>query len=150
MGFQFAKPSEFAGGTFFKPLEHMNDLALLIEPKRIDRNVESTYNNVTRVRDEVTADITVFGTSEALEKGVPTAVIKSARVTHGMLTSTLEKIMGGAMVGVVAKVPTKAGSGYAFRDVSAAIEGQVGTYYGNREAAVSEALASGAMPSFDA
>ena len=37
MGYSFAKPSEFTGGAVFKPGDHMNDLALLIEPTRIDR-----------------------------------------------------------------------------------------------------------------
>lgn len=148
MSFTFAKPSEFAGGTFFKAGEHMNDLALLVEPKSIARDRTHTYQGRTSTRDEVTADVTIFPTEESLDKGAPT-VIKNAVFTHGMLTSTLDKVMGGAMVGVIRKVPTKAGSGYAFRDVDAATEGKVGNYYVNREAAVKAALESGDMPDFD-
>jgi hypothetical protein len=144
--FTFAKPSEFSGGTFFKPAEHMNDLAIMVEPKSVQKNVSSTYNNVTRVRDEVTADVTIFPTEESLDKGTPT-VVKNAVFTHGMLTSTLERVMGGVMVGVIRKVPTKAGSGYAFRDVDASTEGKVGNYYVNREKAINEALAD--VPDFD-
>jgi hypothetical protein len=149
VSFSFAKPSSISGGTFFKPLDHMNDLALLIEPTSITKGVENTYQGRTTLRDEVTADVTVFGTSEALEKGEPTAVIKGARVVHGMLTSTLERVMGGAMVAVVRKIPTKNGSGYAFRDVEWEVEAVVGAYWEQREAAVDAARASGAMPSFD-
>ncbi len=149
MSSPFAKPSEYTGGTIFKPANHMNDLALLIEPKGIDRGIPNTYNGKTTMRDEVTADVTVFGTSEALDKGEPTEVIKSARVVHTMLTSTLERILGGAMVGVVRRVPTKSGSGYAFRDVDAPVEAAVEAFYTKREAAVADALASGDMPSFD-
>jgi hypothetical protein len=145
----FAKPSEFTGGTIFKPANYMNDLALLVEPKRVDKGIPNTYNGKTTMRDEVTADITVFGTSEALDKGEPTEVIKSAKVVHTMLTSTLERIIGGAMVAVIRKVPTKSGSGFAFRDVEPTIETAVGAFYEKREAAVVDALASGDMPSFD-
>lgn len=139
----FAKPSDYAGASYFKPAEHMNDLALLIEPKTIDKDVASTYQNQTRVRDEVIADVTVFSNQSALESGEPTKVIKSTKVTHGMLTSTLAKILGGAMVATVTKTQTQAGSGYVFRDVDAAVEAQVGSYYTAR----SEAVA--AAPSFE-
>lgn len=147
MGFQFAKPSDLTGGSFFKPGNHMNDLALLIEPKRLDRDVPNTYQSRTTNRDEVVCDITIFGTSESLEKGQPSEVLKNAKIVHGMLTKALSPIVGGAMVGVIRKIPTQAGSGYAFRDVDASVEAQVGNYFEQREAAVSEALAS--VPDFD-
>lgn len=143
----FAKPSEFGGGAFFKPADHMNDLAILIEPKRIDKGVQSTYNNQTRLRDEVTADITIFGTEESLAKGEPTRVIKSGKVVHGMLTSTLERIIDGAMVAIVRKIPTQAGQGYVFRDVDPAVEAKVGDYYTKRNAEVEANLAD--VPDFD-
>lgn len=145
--FTFAKPSEFQGGTFFKPGEHMNDLALLIEPKSVAKDRTHTYQGRTSTRDEVTADVTAFPTEESLDKGNPT-VIKNAVFTHGMLTSTLERVgMGGVTVAVIRKVPTKAGSGYAFRDVDSSTEGKVGNYYVNREKAINEALAD--VPDFD-
>lgn len=149
MGVPFAKPSEVAGGTIFKPLDHLNDLALLVEPTSITRGVSNTYNGKTTLRDEVTADITAFATSAALEAGEPSAVLKGVRVVHAMLTSTLERVMGGAMVAVVRKVPTQAGAGYAFRDVDWEVEAVVGAYFEKREQAVDQALASGDMPSFD-
>ncbi len=145
----FAKPSEFTGGTIFKPANYMNDLALLVEPKRVDKGIPNTYNGKTTMRDEVTADITVFATSEALDTGTPTEVMKSAKVVHTMLTSTLERLIDNAMVAVVRRVPTRSGSGFAFRDVEPAIESAVSAFYEQREAAVAAALSSGNMPSFD-
>lgn len=139
----FAKPSDYAGASFFKPAEHMTDLALLIEPKTIERNVPSTYQGTTRNRDEVIADITVFSNQSDLDGGTPAKVMKSAKITHGMLTSTAEKILGGAMVATVTKIPTKGGSGYVFRDVDAETEGKVGAYYTARSEAAANA------PSFD-
>ncbi|MEV1109913.1 hypothetical protein AB0I95_14820 [Micromonospora sp. NPDC049751] len=148
-GFSFAKPSAFSGGTFFKVAEHMTDLALLVEPKRIQKGVSNTYQGKTTLRDEVTADVTIFANSEALETGVPTEVIKDAKFVHNMLTSTLEQVMGGAMVGILRRIPTKNGSGYVFRDVAPEVESQVGDYYQKRESAIADALASPAMPSFE-
>lgn len=139
----FARPSDYAGNSYFKPADHMNDLAILIEPKTIERGVPSTYNNQTRIRDEVIADVAVFANQAALESGEPTSIIKSTKFVHGMLTSTLEKILGGAMVATITKVNTQNGSGYVFRDVDSATEERVGKYYTAR----SEAIA--AAPSFD-
>ncbi|WP_432482553.1 hypothetical protein [Kineococcus esterisolvens] len=143
----FAKASDFTGGAFFKPADHMNDLALLIEPKRIEKGVPNTYQGQTRIRDEVYADIAVFATSESLDKGEPTETLKNAKVVHGMLTSTLEQAMGQAMVSIVRKIPTKGGSGYVFRDTDASTEAKVADYYTKREAAIGEAMES--VPDFD-
>lgn len=143
----FSKPSEFAGGSFFKPAEHMNDLAILLEPKHIDKNVKSEYQGNVRERDEVTADISTFATSEALEKGKPTQIMKNCKIVHGMLTSTVERIIGGAMVARLDKAQTKGGSGYVFRDVTPEVEAQVGGYFENRSAEVEQNLAD--VPDFD-
>jgi hypothetical protein len=137
------------GGAFFRPSDHINDVALLIEPTRIDRGVSNTYNGETKLRDEVYADITVFATSEALDTRRPTTVLESARVVHGMLTDLLAQIMGSAMVAIVRKVPTRKGQGYAFRDVDPATEAAVTAYLDGRENAVAEAISSGDMPTFD-
>lgn len=149
MSFQFAKPSDFQGGAFFKPGDHMSDLALLFEPKKIDKDVRSSYQGAERIRDEVTADVTVFGTQESIDNQTPTAIMQGVRVTHGMVTGTLERNIGSAMVAVVRRVPTAKGSGFALRDVEnpANIE-KIGGYYTAREAAIAEAAAS--APSFDA
>jgi hypothetical protein len=143
----FSKPSEFAGGAFFKPGDHMTDLALLLEPKAIDKEVKSEYKGNVRYRDEVTCDISVFATSESLDKGEPTTIMKNCRVVHGMLTSTIERIIGGAMVATVTKVSTKAGEGYVFRDVNPDTESKVGAYFSKRAEEVAANL--DAAPGFD-
>lgn len=141
------KTSDFVGGAYFKPLEHMNDLALLIEPKSIQRDVPSTYQNVTRMRDEVLADVTVFANTDALRDGEPSEVIRAAKVVHGMLTDTLSKIMGEATICTIVKIPTKGGSGYVFRDASDEATGAVAAYYDKRNAALDAATAD--APDFD-
>lgn len=137
---QFAKPSDYRGGSFFKPKEHFTTLALLIEPKDIEKGVPNEYRGKTTLRDEVLADITVFRNQGEIDRGEPSEVMKSAKVVHGMLTSTLEKILGGAMVATVTEIETQNGSGYVFRDVDSETEAAVGAYYDKREAAIEEAL----------
>ena len=144
----FAKLSDLTGGTIFKAANHMNDQALMIEPKHINRGVPNTYNGKTTLRDEVTADITVFATSEALDKAEPTTVIKNAKVVHTMLTSTLEAFMGGVAVAVVRTVATKSGQGYAFRPVEAGVEAAVAAYYERRAATMPALPAADGVPSF--
>jgi hypothetical protein len=144
---RFAKPSDYAGNSFFKPAEHMTDLAILVEPKSIERGVPSTYNGNTRMRDEVLADISVFSDQGALDKGEPSKVMKNCKVVHGMLTSTLEKILGGATVAIVTKIPTEKGEGFVFRDVDSDTENKVGAFFDAREAEVAAALE--AVPDFE-
>ena len=139
----FAKPSDYAGSSFFKPKDYQNAVAVLVEPKTIDRDVPSTYKSQTRVRDEVISDVTVFEDQAALDSGKPSTILKSTKIVHGMLTSTVEKILGGAMVATISTVPTQNGSGYVFRDVDSATEAKVAAYYQSR------AEAAAAAPSFD-
>lgn len=143
----FSKPSEFAGGSYFKPKEHTSDLALLIEPTHIDKNVESDYNGQKRTRDEVTANITVFANTSELEAGKPGKIMKNTKIVHGMLTSTVERIIGGAMVATVTMTATRNGQGYVFRDVDAATEAKVGAYFQARDAEIAANLAD--APGFD-
>lgn len=125
----FKKPSDFGGGSYFKPKEHGNDLALLVEPRSINKDVPNTYQGRTTMRDEAVCDITVFGTSEALDKGTPTLVMSGVKVVHGMLSSTCERTIGEAFVARVDRIQTQNGSGYVWRDVDPEVESKVGAYY---------------------
>lgn len=142
MGIQ--KVSDFVASGFFKPKEHMNDLALLVEPTSILRNQPNTYQGKTTTRDEVISTISVFANQGDIEAGKPSEVLRNHKVVHGMLTSTLEQVLGGAIISTIEKINTQAGAGFVFRDVKdAAIFAKVEGYYDNREAAVASA------PSFD-
>lgn len=140
---RFKKPSELSGGSFFKPAEYQTALALLVEPKELHKDVPNEFKGKVQPRDEVVADITVFNNSESLEKGEPSEIIKSTRVTHSMLTGTLSKMIGDPLIGIIRMIDTKAGSGYAFRDAEGDAPDLVEAYYDKREAAVESA------PSFD-
>lgn len=139
----FAKPSDYAGASYFKPKEYMTSLALLIEPKSVEHDVPNEYRGKVTNRDEVVCDISVFEDQKQLEDGTPGNILKSCKVVHGMLTSTVSKIIGGAMVATVSEIATKNGSGYVFRDVDADTESKVADYFTARSAAAD------AAPSFD-
>jgi hypothetical protein len=138
-------PSSFAGGSVFKPKDHMQDVAFLIEPKSVNRQVPNTYQGKTSYRDEVTCDITVFATLESLEKGEPSEIMKATRTVHPMLSDTLDKVLAAGPDNAVAvrldKVNTKNGSGFVFRDLDGERAALVGAYAEKREAAVAAAVA---------
>ncbi|WP_018728537.1 hypothetical protein [Salinispora pacifica] len=141
----FGKPS---AGEFFRPAHHMNDLALLIETKSIRRNVPNTYQGVTSTRDEVVADITIFSTSESLDKGQPSKVLKGATITHKYLTPDLEAFVDKPFLAIVTrKTFANGGSGFVWRGTDPSVEGKVENYFTSREEAVTRALAN--VPTFD-
>lgn len=137
----FVKPSAVSGGQpFFKPKDHRSAHALLIEPTRIDRDVPNTYKGVTKNRDEVIADVTIFATEAELASGKPSTELKNAKITNSMLTRAAERVIGGAMAARLNMIDTQAGSGYVFDDLNSADEGLVEKFYDAREAAVSAAV----------
>ena len=140
MASPFKKASDLSGGSFFKPKENQTALALLIEPKDFQKDVPGKdYNGNPNTRDEVVADITIFGNSESLDKAEPTEIIKSTRITHAMLVGSASKVIGDAFVAVVRMIPTQNGSGYAFRDPEGDAEDRVAAYYEKRESAAADA-----------
>lgn len=143
------KASDLSGGTFFDPKAVQDALGLLVEPARVDKDVTYTkyQSNETAKRDEATANVTVFKTSENLAGTVEPEVLKGVRVVHSMLVSSLEKVVGDAMIGVIRKIPTKSGSGYAFRDPDAATINAIEAWYNKREAGIAAAIAD--APDFD-
>lgn len=153
----FVKASAVSGGgTFLKPANHMNDVAILFEPKSIRKNVKSVYKGKERLRDEVKADVTFFRTLADLEDGKATSVEKGMVIAYAMVCSTLEAVLpgtpaggadGGQIVGVLREIDTKNGSGYVIRDVDEETFDLVVAYYEKREAGIEAAVAD--APSFD-
>lgn len=153
----FVKPSSVAGsGEFLKGAEHVNDVAILFEPKSIRKDVKHKHNNVEKVRDELKADVTFFRTMADLQDGKPSKVAKGMVITYGMVIGTLEAALpgtpdggeaGGQVVGVLRKIPTANGSGYVIRDAEEEVFDAVVEYYDRREGAIAEAVAD--APDFD-
>lgn len=143
------RSSEVQGGSsYFKPEEHKTAVALLVEPKSVQRDVPNTYAGVTKNRDEVTADVTVFATAADLAAGNGRE-LKGVTVTHGGITNRLKNAIGESIVGALGKkqfekAPAPA---WVIDDVDDATFDKVAAYYEAREAAVKAALDS--VPDFD-
>lgn len=145
----FGRPSEYLASSFFKPADHMLDLALIVEPKQILKDQPNEYQGRKSLRDEAIADVTVFANSESLDKGEPTEVLRNCKIVHGMLVGSCEQILNSdkpALLGVVQKIPTKNGSGYAFRDTDTVTTDKVIAYWQKRDE--KRAAAAEDMPDF--
>lgn len=137
-----------SGGTFFKPGDHGDALAILFEPKSIRRDVPNTYQGVTKNRDEVTADITIFRTQDHIAGKRSPEVITGAIVVHGAICSALEEVMGEATIGVVRKIQGKTGNTYwGLKDPADDVFAKVEGWYSEKEAALQKAMDE--APGFD-
>lgn len=139
-----------SGSSYFKPEEHKTAFVLLVEPKSVQRDVPNTYAGVTKNRDEVTADVTIFQTKAALEAGTGVEV-KDMTVTHGGITNKLIRALGNddAVVGRLGKKQFEKSPAPAWvidDELEDATFDLVSAYFEAREAAVQAALAN--VPSF--
>lgn len=143
------RTSEIAGGSaYFKPAEFADAVALLVEPKSVQRDVPNTYAGVTKNRDEVTADVTVFATAADLEAGKGVEH-KGMTFTHAGITNRLKNAVNESVVGKMGKkqFEKSPAPAWVIDDVDDATFDKVAAYYEAREAAVAAALAD--APGFD-
>lgn len=144
-----SKASDNVSGGFFKPAEHTNALGILFEPKSIKRDVPNTYKGVTKNRDEITADITVFTNQDHLDGKREPVIQKGVVIGYSGINSALEpELGGGAVVGIVRKKKSQEGNEYyALQDPDSATFAKIEAYYDGREAKRQAAIDS--APDFD-
>lgn len=124
-----------SSGSFFKPADHDKDLAMLVEPRRLEEGVETTdYHGKPVTEDRIIADVAIFENSEQLDKGEP-AETAEVTFTHTALVNAFKRSLADPLVGVVRKKPGKTNSYWAFTDVDAATFAKVEAYYEARESA---------------
>lgn len=154
------RTSEIQGGSsYFKPEEFKKATALLIEPKSIQRDVPNEYMGVSKPRDEVVADVSVFWTEADLAEG-KAVEFKGMTFTHGGITNKLGKAIGDSLPGRMGKkkFPKSPQPAWVIDpdEFPETVEGVpltdaefdlVSAYYDAREAAVKAALAD--APGFD-
>lgn len=141
------RSSEIAGGsTFFKPAKYEDAPAVLFEARSVARDVPNTYKGVTKTRDEVTGDATIFETVADLSNGKGVE-LKGVTFTHPGIVNQLKNALNEQVVGQVGTKEFKNGDGWAILDVDDATFDKVAAYYEAREAAVQAALDS--APDFD-
>lgn len=142
------RSSEIQGGAYFKPADHEGAVALLIEPKSVQRDVPNTYKGQTKNRDEVKGDVTVFASAADLANGKGVEV-KGITFTHPGLVNRLSRAIDEAVVGKMGKkqFDGSPAPAWVIEDVDDATFEQVASFYEAREEAVKAALAD--VPSFD-
>lgn len=146
------------GSSYFKPAEFKSAVALLIEPISVAHDVPNTYLGVSKVRDEVTADLTVFATQADLDAGNGVE-FKSMVFTHSGIVNKISGEIGNSVVGRLGKKQFEKSPAPAWvidPDATAATtEGtpvedetfdKVAAFHEAREAAVQAALAD--VPAF--
>lgn len=134
------------GGSYFKPDAHKTAVALMFEPKSVERDVPNTYRGVTRNRDEVTCDVTVFATAADLANGKGVE-LKNTVVTHPGIGNKLKNAIGDQVVSRICKEQFTNGEGWSLEEVDDPTFDKVAAFYEAREEAVKAALAS--APGFD-
>lgn len=133
-------------GGWFKPDEHTEDVAILIEVTGIERQRPTDYGP----KDSVITTSTFFATQAELDEGTPTDVVKGLRYEQTYLARDLMPLDGEATIVVLGQsAPKKAGQkpAWVWRQPSNDVKSKVIAYGEAREAAKAEAIAS--APSFD-
>lgn len=139
----FAKRAA-GGGVFFDAKNHMNDLALLIEPVRILKDQPHEYEGVKSTRSVAVVNIAVFANSEAIETQTPSEILENAQITSSILVQDIET--NGWIGEAACQVIRKGGRAYVWRDPEPEHEKAVEAYYLAREAEVAANLTE--VPSF--
>ena len=121
------------GSGFFAAKDHLNALAVLVEPQRIEKDAPGKYGN----RDIVTADITVFTDASQLDGTVDPLEMLGAKVTGKALVRDLESFMGKAVIARLEMIKTdKAPNPFpVLKNVDPAIKKKVVEYATKREEA---------------
>lgn len=134
-----------SAGGFFKPEEHKDAVAFLIEVNRFEHQRPGQFGP----KDTVHADVSVFKTQADLDGGKP-EVLKGALIQTTILARDLEELVGSATIVKLDKVKAKQAGrqdAWVWRQVDADVKAKVIAYAEKREAEIQAALA--AAPSFD-
>jgi hypothetical protein len=133
------------GGGWFKPAEHIDAVAFLVEVSTFERQ-RPTPNGP---KDSALCDVSIFPDEDALAAGKP-LVIKGTRVEQTVLARDLADLVGAATIVSVVQIPAKKPGqhpAWVWRTTSQAVKDQVITFANKREADIAAALDS--APGFD-
>lgn len=129
---------------YFKAADHADAFVLLIEPTKAENKPNPFYDpNVSysrEMRDEVTADVTIFSTLDHLEAGSG-SFLSGVVFTDLYLASDLKTEVGGVVVARLDQRPNKKGRpSWVFRAAEGPVMDLVEKFYDAREAALDSAL----------
>lgn len=145
MALNFAEVPQ-GGGGWFKPADHKEAEAILIEVKQYDRQ-RPTPNGP---KDSALVDVTVFNTQADIDGANPSHVQKGCRIEQTVLARDLEGLVGSATIVKLAQTdPTKPGqrAAWVYRAPTAQAKKGIIAYATKREEELAAAMA--AAPDFD-
>lgn len=144
------------GAPYFKPADHVGDVAIIIEPRSIRKNVKTGDKNddgTDKLRDEVVALVIAFKNVTSALEGRPFQNGLQT-FTNSVLTRDLEKFGIGSGDAVVVKlkqwpIPNSRNKAWVFNedDIDDEVRDAVISYYEKRQTEVASAIAD--APSFD-
>ena len=134
----FKKPTS-TGGEFFSPKNHVGDLAIILEPKKVLKDQPFDDNGTPGTRDVAIADIACFRDHGDVEKGEPSVILKGAKITQSILVGDIEENGWVDEVAlVVIRQPKRA---YVYRSVEdEAAEAAAGEWYSRRNEEIEKNL----------
>jgi hypothetical protein len=128
------------GGGFFKPPDHLDDLAILIEVRRFEAQ---RPGGIYGPKDTICADLTVFKDAAALDGGTP-EFISNTLIQHTVLVADLETLIGEAAVAKLVQSKSNTPGhkpAFAWREVEASVQEKVVAYATARDEALAAAMA---------
>lgn len=138
-----------AGSEFFKPKEHANAAAILIEVKRTEAQVMVPGHPEWGPKDYVHADISVFNTEAEVQNKVPNHVFLNGRIEGNLAASMLRGGYGPGDVDVARisqRDTNKGNAAWIWVEISPANQAFVAEYLSERDASVASALADDDTP----
>lgn len=124
----FNDPASNGEYVHFKPADHANAVAILVEPIRFSPNEDKPWGP----QDTMYADITVFPNEAALT-GQP-LILKGADFAQTALVRVAKGYVGQAVAVTLKMVPTKGGkTAWTFQPLSPELAEKVEAYMENRE-----------------
>lgn len=133
------------GGNYFKPEDHHDAVAILIEVRDFKRQVPTDFGP----KDTAYCDVTIFDDQDALTAGNASSVLSNAPIQQTALARDLADLVDAATIVQLGQAKAKPGRqpAWVWRNTSQDTKSLVIAYADKRDSAREEALA--AAPDFD-
>lgn len=134
------------GGGWFKPVDHKDAVAFLVEVKDFERQRPTPHGP----KDSALVDLTVFSDDDELATGTPSYQFTGMRIEQTVLAKDLSTLVGAATIVQLAQVESKRpGSkpAWVWRQTSQDVKAKVIAFATKREEELAAAVA--AAPGFD-
>ena len=134
MSSPFKKSSSTGGGGFFEAKNHLHDLAIVIEAKKILRDQPHEYEGIKSTRDVAVADIACFRNSQDVETATPSVVMKDAQITNAVLVKNVDEEEWVGVAAITQVIKPKRAFIFESKGITPEAEAAAAKWYEQREA----------------